>query len=191
MTDKTIPIEHDLPARLKNGEKVLWVGLPDPRFTVGFVQGVFLFFLAIWIGAFASNIPRILENGGSRLTLAAFSILLLFIFAATLLGPWQKRRRSQYALSTQRAFIRFHWPLLGPRLYSWPITSGTGFHVVRPEPLSVYFAKHRVFGTNPPLRFGFQRIANGEAVLKMMKDIREVGYGGYAYAAPKPEDSSL
>ena len=77
MTGKTIPIEHDLPPRLQNGEKMLWVGLPDPRFAVGFVQGVFLFFLAIWIGAFASNIPRILENGGSLLTLAAFSILLL------------------------------------------------------------------------------------------------------------------
>ncbi len=181
----------DIARHLRADERVLWQGAPEQKFVVGFIQIIALLVLGVWIGGFVFNIPEMLGNDTPKLAIAAGVIASLFTFIATLLGPWQQRQRSLYALSTQRAFIRFRWPLLGPRLYSWPITNGMSFHIVRPEPLSLYFAEHRFLNTNPPLRFGFQRIAEGEAVLKMMADIRDGKHGGYIYAAPSPSDNGL
>ena len=190
--NECLAIEHEVRPLFPKSGALLWHGIPSQRYFVGFLQGAALLILATWLVLFAFKLPAFRESDLSVISLVSVGIISLLALIAVLFGPTFKRRRSQYALSTHRAFIRFHWPLLGPRIYSWRITSGTSFHIVRPAPLSIYFAEHRFIISNPPFRIGFQRIADGDDVLAQMNAIREGKHGKHMYVAPSvSNDNSL
>ena len=170
-------------AHLKRGERILWQGAPDHGLGLGFIQAISLLILVSFVCVALYGLFLATPRDEQLIANLVGVTLVPIVFILVLFAPMLKRRRSLYALSTRRAFILFRWPLFKQRVYSWPITSGSRFHIVRPEPLCIYFATiPYLLVNNRNLRIGFQRIESGETVLKLMKDIRDGKFGGYSYA---------
>ncbi|WP_343231114.1 aspartate carbamoyltransferase catalytic subunit [Thalassovita aquimarina] len=85
-----------------------------------------------------------------------------------------RRRHSWYTLTNRRAFIATDLPLKGRSLHSYPITADTVLDLEEGALSTLHFAAtlRRTKNGQRRVRLGFERIADGRAVYRMMRDIQ-------------------
>ncbi|AUQ75659.1 aspartate carbamoyltransferase catalytic subunit [Phaeobacter piscinae] len=160
---------------LDDGEEIIWQGRPDGAIALRpaslfqaafglFFSGFALFWM---LGAF--------KSGGSSwmFGLLHFSVGLGIIFHAVFWSSYV-RRNSWYTLTDRRALIGTRLPLLGRKLKSYPLTGSTPLELVDGQPASVFFAERTKRGENgsTTVAVGFERIAEGREVYRMMRDVQ-------------------
>ena len=108
-----------------------------------------------------------------------FGLLHFFVglgvaFGAVFWSAW-KRRHTWYTLTDKRAFIASDVPFKGRSLKSYPITPTTVLDYDGGDPASIMFDHEMRRGKNGQYRVdvGFERIADGSAVYRMMRGIQE------------------
>lgn len=160
---------------LDDDERILWQGKPDgaivlhPRNIFGLLFGLFFSgFALFWmIGA--------AQGGGLfwMFGLLHFAVGLGIVFGAVGWGAF-KRRRSWYTLTDRRAFIATSLPLRGNGLKSYPIGAGTQLELVDGPLATVNFHTETKRGENGSYEVpvGFERIADGQKVFRLMRDIQ-------------------
>ena len=166
---------------LDPGERILWQGRPEdgfefrgPMLVPMLVGAFFTVFALIWIAAVLAE--------GEPLA-ALFGVIHLSVGLGLMAGAplWQRHRRrhSWYTLTDRRAFIATDvWPE-GRRLNSWPITPEMKLTLIEGPPDTLNFAMTTRRAKNRTRRVpvGFERIADGRAVLALMRGVQR-GAGG-------------
>ncbi len=160
---------------LDPGERIVWQGHPDTAVAIKprnyLLLGFALFFTSfavIWMILAA-------QAGGFFWTfgLIHFAVGSGLIWASLFWGSY-RRKRTWYTLSDRRAFIATELPIRGRSLRSFPITDTTMLEFEDGNPASIFFAqetrlsRHR----NYTVPIGFERIADGPAVYKLMRDVQ-------------------
>jgi len=164
---------------LEEGEKLLWEGAPATglRFSgTGLALslfGVFFFgFSMFWVGL-ASN-----TGGGFIATLFGLPFVLVGLWLVA--GHWfydsYKRKRSRYALTSQRALIAR--TVFGRRMESYPIDRFSPIMLVEGPLDTVNFHQKTVRGKNgdTQINIGFRFINEGKKVYRLLRDIKEGKY---------------
>ncbi|MGR3503149.1 aspartate carbamoyltransferase catalytic subunit [Pseudaestuariivita sp.] len=160
---------------LDNGERILWQGRPDGRFSVP-VQNWFMVVFGLFFTGFALFWMILASGAGGTFWmfgLLHFSVGFGIIFFSVT-WPTFVRRRTWYTLSDRRAFLATDLPLSGKRLKSYPISSDTALELGGDTPGSVYFA-HRTKRTKNGTRsvpVGFERIPDAADVMRLMRDVQ-------------------
>ncbi len=161
---------------LDDDEEILWQGRPDrrivlrPRNIGGLLFGLlFAGFALFWMIMAA-------QAGGMfwMFGLLHFSIGLAVAGGAIYLNAFV-RSRSWYTLTNRRAFIATDLPLVGKRLKSYPIDGDTVLEFEQGDPASIYFAQERKRNNNGTTRvqkIGFERVENGQDLLRLFRDIQ-------------------
>lgn len=160
---------------LDEGERILWQGRPDggialrPRNIAMAAFGLFFAGFALFWMIMAAQ-----AGGGFWMFGLIHFTVGAGIVASALFWDAFRRRRSWYTLTDRRAFIATDLPLMGKRLRSWPITADMGLDFVDGPLQTVNFATETRRGKNGPRTrtFGFERIADGREVYRMMRDIQ-------------------
>ena len=160
---------------LMPGEEILWQGRPDPSLLFGPKQLgisafglVFAGFAAIWM-LLASSAGGYFWTFG----LIHFTVGLAMSFGAFFYAPW-RRRHTWYTLTSQRAFIATDLPLFGRKLKSWPIDGDTAISYEPGPRATLHFARefHQTKNGTRVVPVGFERIAEGDEVHRLMSGIR-------------------
>ncbi|MEM9009684.1 MAG: hypothetical protein AAGE18_00535 [Pseudomonadota bacterium] len=175
---------------LEDGETILWEGRPDGRIRIrrGNLPTVllglwFIVFGIAWLGLTTADLGNA-PAGPSLFSLVGIAIVLIGLYFAVGQHVWEayRRRRTVYALSTQRAFIAVN--ALGRRLSFYPIKPDTEIHGVFGPPDAIHFTTeprarlHPLRGLermeNPT---GFEDIPEGRAVYALLRKVQrgEVG----------------
>lgn len=162
---------------LAPGETLLWQGRPDasPVFTRqhlftlirgGFALGLFLYILAQ------------LNMGLAPYRDIQVIVFVLFFMSIPIDIVKQAftRRISRYALTDQRGIIAVNMPLFGTRVLSLPILPDTGFDVLHTRRwTTLLFATPKRAWWDlraTPAPVGFERIADGAAVLAQIRSLQ-------------------
>jgi hypothetical protein len=157
---------------LDPGEQILWQGRPDGRVVLGLdtlLTGVFGLafagFALVWMVLAA-------QAGGFfwAFGLIHFAVGLGLAVGAPLWSAF-RRRRTWYTLSDRRAFIATDLPLAGCRLEQVPITPATPVTLVDADPPTIHLAQ-RPGRRGRPAPVGFERIAEGRAVLALIRQVQ-------------------
>jgi hypothetical protein len=163
-------------AWLDPGERILWEGRPDGAFHVGIGNLVGTVFGLFFTGFSIFWMTMAAQAGGF---FWMFGLIFFFVGLGVagnaLFGNTWKRRHSWYALSNRRAFIATDLPFVGRRLNSWPVTAETMIEFDEGERSSLWFAREtrrRSKGGTYTVRHGFERIADGRAVLALLRRVQ-------------------
>ncbi len=165
---------------LDQDEALLWQGAPSGAvrlrgndLMVVAVGGFFVLFSVVWIGLAVAIGPQ----SGAEAFFPLFGVPFLLIGLLVMVGGprWNARvrRRTRYALTDRRAIVaRSAW---GRSLKSYPIDEDTRIDY-RPGPeATIYFAeevRRGNKGNSYTVRHGFEYIADGDAVYRLMRDIQ-------------------
>ncbi|KIC46477.1 aspartate carbamoyltransferase catalytic subunit [Ruegeria sp. ANG-S4] len=160
---------------LDPGEQVIWQGRPD----AGFAPHPFRIFEGIFGLFFASFalfwMTQAAKGGGGfwMFGLLHFSVGVGIILHALFWDSF-KRNRTWYTLSDRRAFIATDLPLLGKRLASYVINEDADLRLIDGSPASVFFASEtmQTKGSVKTRPIGFERIADGKAVYRKIRNIQ-------------------
>ncbi|MDF2141000.1 hypothetical protein [Paenirhodobacter sp. CAU 1674] len=169
------------------GEKLLWQGAPVPGFHA-WPMAVFMTlfgipFLAAGGGLslgglfFAFQAKSATDLGGTLLA-AVFGLPFLAVGLFLVVGQWiiaaQAPRRVRYALSTRAAYIAKHY--WGRDLAIYPILRSSGLELkTGRRAASVWFYSQRETdsdGDERTQRAGFENIADGEKVLRLIRELQ-------------------
>ncbi|MEX0302823.1 MAG: aspartate carbamoyltransferase catalytic subunit [Leisingera sp.] len=160
---------------LDDGEDIIWQGRPEGGISMrpfSIFEAVFGLFFA---GFALFWMTQAAKAGGSfwMFGLLHFSVGVGIVFHAVLWSAFV-RRNSWYTLTNRRAFIATSLPLMGRRLKSYPLTGDTPLELVDGQPASVFFAERTKRGKNGSytVPVGFERIAEGREVYRMMREIQ-------------------
>lgn len=160
---------------LDDGERILWQGRPDGAITLRAQNLIVMVFGLVFAGFALFWMIMASQTGGLfwMFGLVHFSVGAGIVFGAV---GWNafRRRRSWYTLTDRRAFVATDLPLMGRRLKSYPITADTVL-VFEDGPLAtVNFASATRRGKSGTYQVpvGFERIAEGREVYRMMRDIQ-------------------
>ena len=161
---------------LTKGEEILWQDRPDTSIVlrpgnIGLsIFGFFFACFAVFWMTMAAQAGGVFWMFG----LIHFSVGVGLIFGAILWGPY-KRRHTWYTLTNERAFIATDMPVIGRRLKSYPITKETVLDMTHADLSTIIFHTERRRGKNGSytVKIGFERIADGQNVYRMMRDIQE------------------
>lgn len=161
---------------LDEGESILWQGRPAAGLSfhntdvMSVVMGLFFMgFSLFWMNV-ASNITSGMNGfgGGIPKVFPLFGIPFFLIGFYNAIGHilWQAlvRSRTHYTLTTKRAFIATDHPFQGKLLRDYPIDTDTDVILKVGPPDSLWFAGKRI---------GFERIEDGRAVHKLMRQIQK------------------
>ncbi len=160
---------------LDPGEEVIWQGRPDgavvfkPANIATFLFGLaFAGFALFWM-IMASTAGGFFWMFG----LIHFSVGI-GISIGGLFWSAYRRRHSWYTLSNRRAFIASDLPLRGRSLDSYPITPDTVLSLDDGPLPTLHFAEttKRTKNGHRRIKIGFERIAEGRDVYRMMRDIQ-------------------
>lgn len=173
---------------LDPGERILWQGRPDDRIELRgpimvpvLVGAFFAVFALIWIVAVLA--------GGEPLA-ALFGLLHFAVGAGLMVGAplWQRHRlrHTWYTLTDRRAFIATDFRPEGRKLNSWPITPDMRLTLIEgpPDTLNFLTVTRRVKNRNRRVTVGFERIADGRAVMALMRGVQRAMAGTGAGAGP-------
>ncbi len=160
---------------LDEDEEVLWQGRPDNRIVFRMVYllsgalGLFFAgFAVVWM-------VMVAQTGGFAwmFGLIHFSVGLAIGIGPPLWSAWT-RRHTWYTLTDRRAFIATDLPLRGRRLKSYPIDDDTVLDYRDGDPPTVYFAHEMRRTKNGSRRvdIGFERIADGQEVYRLMRQVQ-------------------
>lgn len=161
---------------LRDGEKILWQGRPDPGFYVHpsrrktFVFGVI--FSAL--GGIAVLAALVIGEGLAALFGLAFAAFGLLFAAQGGLWPTYQRKHSYYTLTSQRAIIGIALPNRQPELKTFEIEPGDRYELMPGNPGSIVF-DHEATGVeinDVPQYFavGFMRFAEAEHVWRLLQE---------------------
>jgi len=156
-------------------ETVLWQGRPD-RKIVWKIGHAFTFLFGLAFAAFALFWMVMASSAGGgfwMFGLIHFSVGIGMAFLPPFWGAW-RRRHTWYTLTDRRAFIATDTPFIGRRLKSYPIESDTSIDFAPGDPATIHFAHETRRTKNGSRRvdIGFERIEDGEAVYRMIRDIQ-------------------
>lgn len=161
---------------LDEGESILWQGRPNGRITfkasyiVSFIFGLFFAGFALFWMTMASR-----AGGGFWMFgLIHFSVGLGIAFLPPFWAAFS-RRHTWYTLTDRRAFIATDKPFIGRKLKSYPIDEDTPIEFTPGDFATIEFA-HEVRRTKNNgtrrISIGFERIAEGDAVYRLIRDIQ-------------------
>ncbi|MGR3468545.1 MAG: aspartate carbamoyltransferase catalytic subunit [Shimia sp.] len=161
---------------LDAGEEITWQGRPDGAwvfrtsmlFEVPFALA-FTGFSIFWMGAAGFA-------GGGIFWLFGLPFLIVgcgLLWQATV-GDVFTRRHTWYTLTTRRAFIATDMPIVGRKLSSYPLEPDTRIEFIDGPPDTIHYAEkaHRNDNHTTYTPIGFERIADGRAVLRMMRQVQ-------------------
>lgn len=162
---------------LEAGEQILWQGRPGQAFHIGFedlFKGVFGLFFA---GFAAFWMAMAMTAGGFfwMFGLLHFGAGLALVFGS-LLGPTIRRRNTWYTLTDRRAFIATDMPLKSRSLKSYPIGPDTALAYYDGDPATIHFAREQRRtdkGRGYTVDIGFERISEGDKVLRLMHGVKD------------------
>ncbi len=160
---------------LDEDEAILWQGRPDGKVDFRLVH-VFTGLFGLAFAGFALFWMVMASQAGGFLWM--FGLIHFFVGLAIGIGPpflsaWT-RRHTWYTLTDRRAFIATALPLRGRRLKSYPIDDDTVLDYRAGDPATVYFAHEMRRTKNGSRRhdIGFERIADGQEVYGMMRQVQ-------------------
>ncbi len=160
---------------LDEDETILWQGRPDTAVTWKWVH-LFTGLFGLAFAGFAVFWMFLASSAGGQFWM--FGLIHFFVGLAIGIGPpfasaW-RRRHTWYTLTDRRAFIASDLPLRGRRLKSYPVDEDTPLDYQPGDPATVYFAHEMRRTKNGSRRhdIGFERIADGEDVYRLMRDIQ-------------------
>lgn len=168
---------------LDEGEEILWQGRPDGAwaFSHGMLFSVpfalfFTGFAVFWM-VMASSAPGPFWMFGLLHFGVGVSILVWALF-----GDMITRRYSWYTLTNRRACIATDLPLRGRKLTSYPIQAHTRISLEEGEFATLNFATRTVRGEHGSreVPVGFQRIADGREVYRIMRDLQTIALADQA-----------
>lgn len=156
-------------------EEILWQGRPDPAIVLK-VDSIVMTVFGLFFAGFALFWMVMAAQAGGffwMFGLIHFAVGVGITFGAFLKKPLQNRR-TWYSLSNKRAFIATDYPIRGRRLRSWPINGDTALSMDEGELSTITFATraYRHKGRNRTRNIGFERIADGPHVYRLMRDIQ-------------------
>lgn len=168
---------------LDEGEDILWQGRPDGAVTLR-PKNILLLVFGLFVAGFALFWMVMAAVSGSlfwMFGLIHFSVGVEIIAAAVYWSAF-KRRRTWYTLTDRRAFIASDLPVIGKRLKSYPIGADTVLDFEEAPLATVNFAKETKRGKNghSQVAVGFERIADGTKVYRIMRDIQAKARAGRA-----------
>jgi hypothetical protein len=182
MTDIADNAQADIPGwegLLDPGERIVWQGRPDQGFDVPAREIPQVIFALFFAGFAVFWMSKAAQAGGGfwMFGLIHFSVGL-GIAGKALFGTTLRRRRSWYTLTDRRAFIATDLPMKGRELKSYPLTPDSPVSY-RAGPLAtIHFARERRTGDKGRIytvNIGFERIADGEAVVALIRDAQRRG----------------
>ncbi|MEQ9694167.1 aspartate carbamoyltransferase catalytic subunit [Shimia sp. SDUM112013] len=157
-------------------ERILWQGRPDgdlvldPANLVSLIFGLFFAGFALFWMVMAA------QGGGAfwMFGLLHFCVGLL-IALGPIFGGAFIRRRTWYTLTDRRAFVATKLPVKGKTLDSYPIDSDTRISFDDTTLSTIHFAHGRRYvGAHRRIGpIGFERIADGREVYRMIRDIQK------------------
>lgn len=161
---------------LDPGETILWQGRPDQRFHLSFdklpiaVFGLFFTgFALFWMLGAAMGGGNFWMFGLIHFSVGAY------MTGNALAGEALRHRATWYTLTDRRAFIATRTLTKGRQLQSFPIDKDTVFDY-RAGPLAtIYFnqqTRRGNKGSSYTVDIGFERIAEGDSVLALMRQIQ-------------------
>ncbi len=181
----TVPAGWD--GILDKGEVILWQGRPDtavrfqamPTFTALFGLA-FAGFALFWM-IMASQAGGFFWMFG----LIHFAVGLAIGIGPPVFSAW-RRRHTWYTLTDRRAFIATDLPLKGRKLKSYPIDGDTVLDYQAGDPATIHFAHEMRRTKNGSRRhdIGFERIAGGAEVYRMLRDVQRGGPARVSEGAP-------
>lgn len=168
---------------LGDDETILWQGRPDGAVTLR-LQNLALLVFGLFFAGFAlvwMVLAAAAGGGFWMFGLIHFAVGIGIATGALFWGAF-RRRRTWYTLTDRRAFIATDLPLLGRRLKSWPIDADTMLDLEDADLATVNFARETRRGKNGhyQVAVGFERIADGKAVYRLMRDIQARDRAGRA-----------
>lgn len=175
-------------AHFRPDERLLWQGAPLPGFhqrgKALFLMIFGLPFLVIGIAIFFFGLHRLIHaanvsDAGLAVFFTAFALPFGGIGAFLVFGPLVEARTAarhvRYALSTRAAYVSRAWPL--PRLEVYPIRPDTALALEtgrRAETVWLHARLERDSdGDLGTVRAGFENIAEGAAVMNLIRQIQE------------------
>lgn len=175
-TDMSVPAGWD--GILDPGEKILWQGRPDGNivFKIGFI---FTFIFGLFFAGFALFWMVMASQAGGFFWM--FGLIHFFVGLSLAIGPpfynaWSLRH-TWYTLSDKRAFIATDKPFTGRKLQSYPINESTILEYTSGDLATLHFQKEsrRTKNGTRMIDIGFERIAEGDKVYRLMRDIQRGG----------------
>ncbi|MFQ1699430.1 hypothetical protein ACJ5NV_02430 [Loktanella agnita] len=166
-------------------ETLLWEGKPEPggRTSVGMIfMTVFgLPFLFTGLATFGTGLAGIFSGDVNNLGGGIFMVLFALPFvgagAALVFGPWITNRYAhqliRYAVTNKRAYIATSW--WQHTMQSYPITGDNSIELQEGRFDTVYFFTEVTTdsdGDRKRRKIGFEHIANGMAVYKLLRDVQ-------------------
>lgn len=186
MSDVDTPAGWD--GILDQGETILWQGRPDTRIVFDATTIVMGLFGAFFAGFALFWMIMAAQAGGYfwAFGLIHFSVGLGIMLWGPLGHPFL-RARTWYTLTDRRAFIATDLPIKGKTLQSYPIDDRTPvFFTEDGNRATIHFAK-RQRRTRRGITsddIGFERIAEGRAVLSLIRQVQ-----AHTTAAPLPPNT--
>ncbi|NOX41976.1 MAG: aspartate carbamoyltransferase catalytic subunit [Alphaproteobacteria bacterium] len=160
---------------LDPGEEIIWQGRPDGKIVMGIANIIGVIFGMFFAGVALIWMVAAASSGGLfwMFGMIHFTVGLGIAFAAVYMGAY-KRRNSWYTLTNRRAFIAYHFSVVGKQLKSYPINEGTVLDFQDDELASIFFATERRITRkgSHTIKIGFERIANGRAVYAKFREIK-------------------
>ena len=158
---------------LDPGERIVWQGRPDQGFNIAASDIGSAVFALFFTGFAVFWMSRAAEMGGAfwMFGLIHFSVGLGLVWKSVF-GPTRRRRRTWYTLTDRRAFIATDTAKTGRALKSYPITPETRITYKDGPPATIHFARERhktSKGRSYISRIGFERIADGQNVLALLR----------------------
>lgn len=162
-------------------ERILWQGRPDPGFRMDLAR-VFPAVFGLFFAGFATFWMVMASRAGGIFWM--FGLLFFFVglgmILSSIFGDTIKRRGSWYTLTDRRAFIATDLPFRGKSLKSYPIDRDSVIDYRAGEPATIHFAHeyHRGEDHSYRVSIGFERIAEGEAVMRLIREVQRGAASG-------------
>jgi len=157
-------------------ERILWQGRPGQGFHIDPGQGAMALFGMAFAGFALFWMAMASMAGGFfwMFGLIHFSVGL-GIVGSGIFGETLRRRATWYTLSDRRAFIATDLPWKGREINSYPIRPDTRLDYRSGTPATIYFAREQrrsQKGRTYQVDVGFERIAEGDKVYRMLRDVQ-------------------
>lgn len=160
---------------LDDGESIKWQGRPDGKLAFKAAY-IFTFLFGLAFAGFALFWMVMASSAGGGFWMFGLIHFSVGLGLAILPPFWSAfvRRHTWYTLTDRRAFIATDKPFVGRKLKSYPITKDTSIEFTPADLATIHFAEEIRRTKNGTRRtaIGFERIAEGDEVYRLIRDIQ-------------------